>query len=63
MLSFISRQSNKRISVTELFPVREKQKNPSLNNFRTQTCVKKIFHYICNAKARYMVSWLVALVV
>ena len=35
MLSFMSRQSNKRISVIELFPAREKQKNFSLNNFRT----------------------------
>ena len=43
MLSFISRQSNKKISVTELFPVRGKQKNTSSNNFTTQTCVQKYF--------------------
>ena len=46
MLSFISRQSNKKISVIELFPIREKQKNASSNNFTTQTKVKKNFDHV-----------------
>ena len=39
ILSFISRQSSKKISVIELFPVIGKQKNSSSNNFTTQACV------------------------
>ena len=50
MLSFMSRQSNKKISVIEVFPVRGKQKNASSNNFTTQTRVQKIFGHVCNAK-------------
>ena len=50
MLSFISRQSNKTISVIEVFPVRGKQKNASSNNFTTQTYVQKIFGHVHNAK-------------
>ena len=50
MLSFISRQSNKPISVIEVFPVRGKQKNASSNNFTTQTCVQKFFGHVHNAK-------------
>ena len=38
MLSFICRQPNKKISVTESFPVKGKQKNVSSNNFTTQMC-------------------------
>ena len=51
MLSFISRQSNKNMSVIELFPVRGKQ-NASSNNFITKTCVKNFFDHLYNAKAR-----------
>ena len=52
MLSFISRQLNKKISAIELFPVRGKQKNGSQNSFTTQTCIKKFFNHVYNAKAR-----------
>ena len=61
MLSFISRQSNKKISVIELFPIREKQKNASSNNFTTQTKVKKNFDHVqCK---NTLDGWLVALIV
>ena len=50
MLSFIFRQSNQNISAIELFPVRRKQKYTSSNNFTTQTCVKKIYDHLHNAK-------------
>ena len=63
MLSFIARQSNKKISVIELFAVRGKQKKAWSNNFTTETCVKKVFDHVYNARARLTVSWLVALVV
>ena len=39
MLSFIYKQSLKQISLIELFPIRGKQKNASLNNSTTQTCI------------------------
>ena len=42
MISFISRQSNIKTSVIELFHVKGKQKDVSSNSFTTQTCVKKI---------------------
>ena len=41
ILSFISRQSSRNVSVIKLFPVKGKQKNVSLNNFTMQACVKK----------------------
>ena len=50
MRSFASGQSNKNISVTELFSVREKQ-NASSDNFTTHTCVKTFFDHVYNAKA------------
>ena len=43
MLIIISIQSNKKISVVELFTVTGKQKNTSLNNFRPQISVKNFF--------------------
>ena len=43
MLSFISRQSTKKMSVFKLFPTRRKQKNTSLNNLTAQVCVKFFF--------------------
>ena len=39
ILSFISRQPNKKISVIKLFPVTGNQKNVTSNNFTTHTCV------------------------
>ena len=43
ILSFISRQSSRNVSIIKLFPVKGKQKNVSLNNFTMQACVKKKF--------------------
>ena len=51
MLNFISGQSNKKLSVIELFPARGNQKNGSSNNFITYTCVGKNFDHVSNAKA------------
>ena len=51
MLSFISRQPNKKVKVIDLFLVRWKQMNTTLNTFTTQTCAKKIFDHVYNAKA------------
>ena len=47
MLSFISRQSTKKMSVFKLFPTRRKQKNTSLNNLTAQVCVKFFFFQSC----------------
>ena len=59
LISFKSRQSNKKISVNKLFPVRGKQKNGSLNNFTTQTCVKKcLITYIMPKHVGRLVGWL-----
>ena len=65
MLSFISRQSNKKISVIELFPVRGKQKNTSSNNFhKTNKHWKIVFDHMQMSKhVGCTQSWLVALIV
>ena len=52
MLSFISRQSNIKISVIKFFPVRGKQKNTLLSNFLRQTCVKNVFEHVQSSKPR-----------
>ena len=58
MLSFISRQSTKKMSVFKLFPTRRKQKNTSLNNLTAQTCVKFFFSvmYILPKSIRWSVG-------
>ena len=51
ILSFISRQSSKNVSVIKLFPLKGKQKNASSNNSTMQACVKIFFDHLDNAKA------------
>ena len=59
MLSFVSRQSNKKISVIELFPVREENKRTPHQIISQHKCVKVFLDHVYNA--RQTVSQLVAL--